>query len=65
VGSNRKELWQSTTTDPDNLRGKWNAALMRDPVSKAYVRLLDDLTTLLPAHQTNADMNRYMKSVFA
>jgi hypothetical protein len=64
VASNRRDLWQSTTTDPDNPRGKWNAALMRDPVSEAYVRLLDDLANLLPADQTNAEMNRYIRNLF-
>ena len=47
VASNRKDLWRVTPSDPTNLRGSWNDALMKDPVSLAYVRMLQDMTSLL------------------
>ena len=47
VASNRKDLWRKTSTDPSNVRGIWNDALLKDPISLAYVRMLQDMTDLL------------------
>ena len=47
VASNRKDLWRVNESDPTNLRGSWNNALMKDPVSLAYLRMLQDMTSFL------------------
>ena len=45
VHSSRRFLHESTTDDIDDRRGLWNEALAADPICKAYLNLLQDMTT--------------------
>ncbi len=45
VHSSRRFLHESTSDDIDNKRGLWNEALAADPICKAYLNLLQDMTT--------------------
>jgi hypothetical protein len=60
IASNRKDLWRVDATDSENFRGRWNEALMKDPVSIAYVQLLADLTQLLPINISADDIHRFL-----
>jgi hypothetical protein len=60
IASNRKDLWRVDAGDSENFRGRWNEALMKDPVSIAYVQLLADLTQLLPINISADDINRFL-----
>ncbi|XP_078655957.1 sacsin-like [Branchiostoma floridae x Branchiostoma belcheri] len=46
VASNRRGLWEATSTDLNDLRVDWNKALMEDAVCKAYVTMLLDLSDM-------------------
>ncbi|CAH1252746.1 SACS [Branchiostoma lanceolatum] len=46
VASNRRGLWEETSTDKNDLKVKWNKALMQDAVCKAYVTMLLDLSAM-------------------
>ncbi|XP_066271266.1 sacsin-like [Branchiostoma lanceolatum] len=46
VASNRRGLWEETSTDKNDLKVKWNKALMEDAVCKAYVTMLLDLSAM-------------------
>ncbi|XP_035698973.1 sacsin-like [Branchiostoma floridae] len=43
VASNRRGLWEETSTDSNDLRVEWNKALMGDAVCRAYITMLLDL----------------------
>ncbi|XP_078573948.1 LOW QUALITY PROTEIN: sacsin-like [Branchiostoma floridae x Branchiostoma japonicum] len=43
VASNRRGLWEETSTDRNDLKVEWNKALMGDAVCKAYITMLLDL----------------------
>ncbi len=45
VHSSRRHLYQGTSDDIDDTRSLWNEALAVDPICKAYLNLLQDLTT--------------------
>ncbi|CAH1244398.1 SACS [Branchiostoma lanceolatum] len=44
VASNRRGLWEETSTDRNDLKVEWNKALKEDAVCKAYARLITDAT---------------------
>ncbi|XP_066271198.1 sacsin-like [Branchiostoma lanceolatum] len=46
VASNRRGLWEETSTDRYDLKVEWNKALMEDAVCKAYVTMLLDLSVM-------------------
>ncbi|XP_066271265.1 sacsin-like [Branchiostoma lanceolatum] len=46
VASNRRGLWEETSTDRYDLKAEWNKALMEDAVCKAYVTMLLDLSAM-------------------
>ncbi|CAH1252536.1 SACS [Branchiostoma lanceolatum] len=46
VASNRRGLWEETSTDRYDLKVEWNKALMHDAVCKAYVTMLLDLSAM-------------------
>ncbi|KAI8507949.1 hypothetical protein Bbelb_141890 [Branchiostoma belcheri] len=46
VASNRRGLWEETSTDRNDLKVEWNKALMEDAVCKAYVTVLLDLSDM-------------------
>jgi len=47
VASNRRQLCEENEDDKFDIQPRWNAALMSDAVSTAYVRLLSDISTFL------------------
>ncbi|XP_066267511.1 sacsin-like [Branchiostoma lanceolatum] len=51
VASNRRGLWEETSTDRNDLKVEWNKALMEDAVCKAYVTMLLDLSTMAKTGQ--------------
>ncbi|CAH1244396.1 SACS [Branchiostoma lanceolatum] len=53
VESNRRGLWEETSTDKNDLKVEWNKALMEDAVCKAYVTMLLDLSTMAKEGQLN------------
>ncbi|KAI8499260.1 hypothetical protein Bbelb_230240 [Branchiostoma belcheri] len=46
VASNRRGLWEETSTDRNDLKVEWNKALMEDAVCKAYITMLLDLSDM-------------------
>ncbi|XP_019617871.1 PREDICTED: sacsin-like [Branchiostoma belcheri] len=46
VASNRRGLWEETSTDRDDLKVQWNKALMEDAVCKAYITMLLDISDM-------------------
>ena len=49
VTSNRRGIWEETTTDRGNFRPievRWNESLMEDALARAYIHLLEDMVKL-------------------
>jgi len=58
VASNRRDLWHVTDQDKFNYRGLWNQALMEDPVCRAYIRMLECVSGLLPKDRNEKELDR-------
>ena len=53
VTSSRRYLCERNEDDKFDMRALWNDSLMQDSVCRAYIMLLDDLRTLVPANEGN------------
>ena len=53
VTSNRRGIWEKTTTDSNPLEVRWNISLMEDAVSKAYIQLFQDISMLQQRGKTS------------
>ena len=57
VTSNRRGIWEKTTTDSDPLEVRWNVRLMEDAVSKTYFQLLHHLRQLQQQGKVSLSQN--------